>query len=176
MRARCGSGSGTRARVRVESRNDTRASDECRVSHGRAIRSKSPAETPDGPRNRRVFASFVPRDEALTLPLPRVMRDSASAIPERKRAPCGSIERGTPGSSARPTRRTSGEASNANCTTDGRCVQWLWRVFAFDGRLKPKAKVRFFRVKTLRGAFFTARKDAILQFAPTRGFFRLDAH
>jgi hypothetical protein len=68
-----------------------------------------------------VFASFGPRDEALTLP--RVIRETARVFNSRReRAPCGSIERRTPGSSAWPARRTFGEASNARCTTGGRCV------------------------------------------------------
>lgn len=68
-----------------------------------------------------MFASFGPRDEALTLP--RVIRETARVFNSRReRAPCGSIERRTPGSSAWPARRTFGEASNARCTTGGRCV------------------------------------------------------
>lgn len=69
MRARgAGSGSGTRARVRLERRNEPRARDESRASPERAIRTINPAETLDGSRYRRVFASFGPRDEALTPP------------------------------------------------------------------------------------------------------------
>lgn len=63
-----GSGSGTRARVRLERRNEPRARDESRASPERAIRTINPAETLDGSRYRRVFASFGPRDEALTPP------------------------------------------------------------------------------------------------------------
>ena len=126
MRARgAGSGSGTRACVRIERRIEPCARDESRVSHDRAIRSKSPAKTADGPRDRRVFASFVSFDDALTLPsfpvcseIPRVR----NSLP--KRAPCSSIERKKPGSSSKWTRRTFGETSNAKCTTDGRCVMW----------------------------------------------------
>jgi hypothetical protein len=66
--ARAGSGSGTRARVRLERRNEPRARDESRASPERAIRTINPAETLDGSRYRRVFASFGPRDEALTPP------------------------------------------------------------------------------------------------------------
>ena len=68
-----------------------------------------------------MFASFGPRDEALTLP--RVIREPARVRNSRReRAPCGSIERRTPGSSVGSARRTFGEASNARCTTGGRCV------------------------------------------------------
>jgi hypothetical protein len=42
--------------------------------------------------------------------------------------------------------------------------------------LKPKAKVRFFRVEAHCRCFFTARKKSEPEFAPTRGFPRLDAH
>ena len=68
-----------------------------------------------------MFASFGPRDEALTLP--GVIREPARVRNSRReRAPCGSIERRTPGSSVGPARRTFGEASNARCTTGGRSV------------------------------------------------------
>jgi hypothetical protein len=42
--------------------------------------------------------------------------------------------------------------------------------------LKPKAKVRFFRVEAHCRCFFTARKKSEPEFAPKRGFPRLDAH
>jgi hypothetical protein len=80
-----GSGSGTRARVRLERRNEPRARDESRASPERAIRTINPAETLDGSRYRRVFASFGPRDEALTPP--RVIKEIARAqFPAETRA------------------------------------------------------------------------------------------
>ena len=80
-----GSGSGTRARVRLERRNEPRARDESRASPERAIRTINPAETLDGSRYRRVFASFGPRDEALTHP--RVIKEPARAqLPAETRA------------------------------------------------------------------------------------------
>ena len=86
MRARgAGLGSGTRARVRLERRNKPRARDESRASPERAIRTINPAETLDGSRYRRVFASFGPRDEALTPP--RVIKEIARAqFPAETRA------------------------------------------------------------------------------------------
>ena len=122
-----------------------------------------------------MFASFGPRDEALTLP--RVIRETARVFNSRReRAPCGSIERRTPGSSAWPARRTFGEASNARCTTGGRCVLCVVARLRVRRTIKPKAKVRFFRVEAHCRCFFTARKKSEPSSRPTRGFPRLDAH
>lgn len=109
-----------RARAPRASKRATRARGVPRVSRARDTIGNPGVDARWNPGGR-VFASFGPRDEALTLP--RVIRETARVFNSRReRAPCGSIERRTPGSSAWPARRTFGEASNARCTTGGRCV------------------------------------------------------